>query len=1117
MNAEIKNNPRILLAAISLIAALSSTFAVDKTWDGGGGDNNWLTGLNWDANSAPSAGDSLIFSGTTRLAPSNNFTASTQFNGLTFSSGAGTFVLAGNAINLGGNITNSSGVNQTVSLAMALLQDTTVDTGTAGTLALNGVVSGSGFSIDKIGAGTLSLGNSANTFSGGLRINNGALALGANATVGSGTITLGSSGGSENVLFQTQQGTLANAITVAAGSGTRTISNTSGANGVVLNGTLTVNSDLTFTQGAGGASISIGGDIAGSNTITIQGGSTGKGVLLSSAVANSFSGTISVASGGFLASSTSGSPVLFNNAILDVQAGGTFEDKQGAQFAGLTGGGTVKNTNASAKNLALVGSGSYTFSGVIQNGTTSLSLTKSGLGTQTLSGVNTYTGTTLISGGTLALSGTGTLGGSTAPLTLGGGTLDLGGLTPSSVAAVSITTAAGSGNTIQNGTLTGTSFAASNTTGNAIVSANLAGSGVTFSKSGAGTLTLAGTNTYTGATTVSGGILQATQSGALSTTSGITVSSSGTILAVNYGGVSDYDATQVVTLLGKTTWSATTTYLGFDTTNGNGSYGNTLTMAAGVSKRGSNTLTLGAANTYTGSTTITSGTLAYGINQATPSGSATTINATTASGTAALDLAGFNSTLNAIQFGGTNSGANAVNTLSTGAGTLTLNGNVAYTVATLPANDPGTATISGNLALGAANRTFTVADSSNTASELSITANISSTGLFGVTKAGNGVLVLGGTNTYTGVTSIGSGVVSVSTIGDGGVAGNLGAATGIEANINLVGTLRYTGATASTNRLFRLGISGGQYTIDASGTGAITFSNAGPLGFSGSNITRTFTLAGTNTDNNTFAPTITNQSGTGITSLAKLGAGTWVLSATNTYSGATTVSAGTLILSGSGSINSSALTINGGTLRNNSSVNYTGALTFTSGAVGGTNLNGSLGGLTIGTGQILSPGNSPGTAATTSQTWASGGSYLFEINSVGGTAGGDPGWDLLTGTGTLNLTATSGSQFNILLTSLTLGNIGGNVWDFNGSSNYTWKIADFGSAVTGFDASAFNVNRAAFTNAATGAFSVALGDTVGGGDNSQLYLVYTAVPEPSTWALLAFSLTTVIVMRRRRS
>src|SRR5262249_46445829 len=69
-----------------------------------------------------------------------------------------------------------------------------------------------------------------------------------------------------------------------------------------------------------------------------------------------------------------------------------------------------------------------------------------------------------------------------------------------------------------------------------------------------------------------------------------------------------------------------------------------------------------------------------------------------------------------------------------------------------------------------------------------------------VLMSGAGTFTLSSTNTYTGVTTIDAGVLSVATMGNGGSAGNLGAATSAAANLVLGGgTLQYTGATASTN------------------------------------------------------------------------------------------------------------------------------------------------------------------------------------------------------------------------------------------------------------------------------------------------------------------------------
>lgn len=62
------------------------------------------------------------------------------------------------------------------------------------------------------------------------------------------------------------------------------------------------------------------------------------------------------------------------------------------------------------------------------------------------------------------------------------------------------------------------------------------------------------------------------------------------------------------------------------------------------------------------------------------------------------------------------------------------------------------------------------------------------------------------------------------------------------------------------------------------------------------NLDRTFTLGGTNTGDNLIAAAFGNPSGTGKLSLTKAGAGKWVISGGNTYTGNTTLSGGTLAL-----------------------------------------------------------------------------------------------------------------------------------------------------------------------------------------------------------------------------
>ncbi len=387
-------------------------------------------------------------------------------------------------------------------------------------------------------------------------------------------------------------------------------------------------------------------------------------------------------------------------------------------------------------------------------------------------------------------------------------------------------------------------------------------------------------------------------------------------------------------------------------------------------------------------------------------------------------------------------------------------------------------------------------------------------GAFGFTMNSSGTAHLNSaSSTYTGVTTAKDGVIVVTKLADGGTASSIGQATNAAANLVFDGgALRYAGTGDSTDRGFTLTNSGG--TIDASGSGALAMT-ATAMAHSGS-AGRTLTLAGSNTGNNSLATAITN--GALATSLAKTGSGSWALTNNSTYTGSTTISAGTLIISGSGSINdTSGVTLNGSNaaFRYNSSTSYTQPLTWTEGRLEGTNWDGSLANLIIGSNQTISPGNSPGTANTTSQTWAGGGSYLWEMNDATGTAGSDPGWDLLAGTGTLTITATDVSQFTIYVTSLTIGNISGNAANFNNSVDQSWLIADFANPVSGFSADAFAINSAGFTNPTFGgsSFSVVLGDTISGGDNSQLYLTYT-IPEPSTWITLLLG-AGVLAWRRR--
>lgn len=186
-----------------------------------------------------------------------------------------------------------------------------------------------------------------------------------------------------------------------------------------------------------------------------------------------------------------------------------------------------------------------------------------------------------------------------------------------------------------------------------------------------------------------------------------------------------------------------------------------------------------------------------------------------------------------------------------------------------------------------------------------------------VTKGGTGTWALtNGNNSYTGVTTDGAGgTLSVSVLANGGSNSSIGASSNVAANLVISGssTFQYNGSGSSTDRLFT--IATGTSTLDSSGTGAVNFTNPGSIAFTATSA-RTLVFAGTNTGNNTFNPVLGNPSN-GALSVTKSGAGTWILTGNNTFTGATTINAGILNAGangalGSGTTGTSGITVNSG-------------------------------------------------------------------------------------------------------------------------------------------------------------------------------------------------------------
>jgi len=450
---------------------------------------------------------------------------------------------------------------------------------------------------------------------------------------------------------------------------------------------------------------------------------------------------------------------------------------------------------------------------------------------------STITGTNgLIKGGlgTLTIAGNSTYSGGT---TINTGTLKIGnGGTTGSL---------GSGDVTNNASLI---FNRSNTM---IVNNFITGTG-SITQAGSGTTILTANNTYSGGTTISAGTLQIGNGG---TTGWL---GSGDILD---NGTLAFNRTDTVTLA------------------------NLVSGTGSLRQIGTGTLILTANNTYSGTTVISAGTLQIG-----DGGTTGTLGtgAVTDNGTLTFNRSDSLIVSNAISGSG--------RLIQDGTGTTILTGNNTYSgtttinTGTLQVGDGGT---TGTLGTGTVNNSSVLAF--NRSNTLVVGNTITGTG--SLTQIGTGTTILTGTNTYSGDTLINAGTLQ---IGNGGTTGSLGTGAVINDSVlsfNRNNTLTVSNLISGTGSLTQAGSGTTVLAADNTYSGGTTISagtlqigNGGTTGWLGSgDITNNGTLAFNRSDSVTLDNII---AGSG--NVSQLGAGTLILTATNTYSGTTTISNGTL-------------------------------------------------------------------------------------------------------------------------------------------------------------------------------------------------------------------------------
>ncbi|QNN21671.1 hypothetical protein HED60_05105 [Planctomycetales bacterium ZRK34] len=559
-------NFRQLLSVGLIVAAFALPARADVYWDidgataGAGGatpSGNW-TSANWSTDSTGSSataawtpGEIAVFSAGTDAtgAYSVNLQGTSQTVGGIVIDDGGVNISNGTLLIDTGSITRNSvnSLQHTISTALQGSGTLTFDGVGSSITFITGVINDSGGVRDvrynSTGTVLWAMNNPSSTYSGDTVVDSGFIAVIASSTGSASTANLTSG------VFGTGTLVLNSGTIRATTSGNRTVGNAvtlggdfsfgnSGTKTLIFDGplTLTGTHTLTFNStatefagvlGDGGNGYGFIKD--GSATAILSGDNTFTGGLTIE------DGTVQLGHAGALNSASPNEVIFADNAnAKTLHLNGNSVTISRLTDAGSSTDSTVENDNATAATLTLDTASEYTFVGSINDGAGggALSIVKTGVGTQGLTGDSDFTGTVSVIGGGILRVLDVADGGANSNLGAGSSAIALGDASTTGGLWFNNTTTDSTNRGLTLGDAGGIMYVSNG--GTLTVSGQVTGDG-TLTKEYAGLLILSGDNTYTGQTNVNGGSIVVAHDNALGSAAAGTVVANGARLRLQGG------------------------------------------------------------------------------------------------------------------------------------------------------------------------------------------------------------------------------------------------------------------------------------------------------------------------------------------------------------------------------------------------------------------------------------------------------------------------------------------------------------------------------------------------------------------------------------------------------